>query len=82
MARNRTTHDMALATSRMLRAVARRIDRYADIEDLHDLFRLERELAEVTAAAVRAAHRDGFTWESIGEAAGTTRQAAHKRWGK
>lgn len=42
-----------------------------------------REEARINAellAAVIAARADGLTWKEIGDAAGLTRQGAHKRW--
>lgn len=42
----------------------------------------QRYLFEVEDKAVRAARAQGRTWEEIGEAVGTTRQAAWQRFGK
>lgn len=42
----------------------------------------QRYLFEVQDKAVRAARAQGRTWEEIGEAVGTTRQAAWQRFGK
>uniref|UniRef100_UPI003F4912FE hypothetical protein n=1 Tax=Streptosporangium sp. CA-235898 TaxID=3240073 RepID=UPI003F4912FE len=47
--------------------------------------RIEAEAANAAQArlteAVRAARRDGRSWTDIGSAVGTSRQAAHERWG-
>lgn len=42
----------------------------------------QRYLFEVQDKAVRAARAQGRTWEEIGEAVGTTRQAAWQRFSK
>lgn len=65
---------------RMLRAMARRAA-MADPEDLAMLLELRGELDEAIADAVAGLRASGFTWESISEATGTTRQAACQRWG-
>jgi hypothetical protein len=42
----------------------------------------QRYLFEIQDKAVRAARSQGRTWEEIGEAVGTTRQAAWQRFSK
>ena len=42
----------------------------------------QRYLFEIQDKAVRAARAQGRTWEEIGEAVGTTRQAAWQRFSK
>lgn len=39
-----------------------------------------RVAAEMLAAAVQAARKNGASWATIGAATGMTRQAAHERW--
>lgn len=51
-----------------------------NIEDLRDLMALQRELDAATVQAVAGLRTAGVTWEQIGEATGTTRQAALMRW--
>ncbi len=48
------------------------------LQAAHDL-RILVGLAEL--GAVRAAHRDGWTWADIGQCLGITRQAAQQRFG-
>ncbi len=75
------TMDYLKACRRMLRAAGRRVGR-ADPEDLRMLAELRAELDQAMLVAVTGLRRDGFTWESIGEALGVTRQAAIMRWAK
>ena len=42
---------------------------------------LRAALDDAERAAVEAARSAGATWEQIGEALGTSRQAAHRKWG-
>lgn len=53
----------------------------SDTEDLHELLELRRVLDEAILDAVRGLRESGVTWAQIGEAAGTTGQAATMRWG-
>jgi hypothetical protein len=67
--------------ARMIRAYGRRVAD-ADIEDLRDLAVMRDTLDQVIADTV--AHMRGhqeFSWSAIGEAMGTTRQAAQQRYG-
>jgi len=45
------------------------------------LFELQDELELAIIEAVRRQRAAGITWEDIGAASGTTRQAALMRWG-
>lgn len=68
-------------TARMMRAYGRRVGA-GDVEDLGDLIALEgvlREVLQDAVTAMRANH--GRSWADIAAAAGTTRSAAHQRWG-
>jgi hypothetical protein len=62
-----------------------RLIRSADPDPL-EVIRLagtyQRYLFEVQDRAVRAARSQGRTWEEIGDAVGTTRQAAWQRFSK
>jgi hypothetical protein len=73
--------DFAAMVRRMLRAMARRAA-VADPEDLAMLIEMRADLDTAIADAVAGLRASGFTWESISEATGTTRQAACQRWGR
>ena len=68
------------ALRRMIRAGGLRVAR-TDTDDLSILIGLSTELDRAIGTAVMGLRAEGFTWESIGEAAGITRQAAQQRWG-
>lgn len=65
---------------RILRAHARRVA-HANPEDLAELLALRADLDRAIDDAVAGLRAQGCTWAYIGAATGTTRQAAHKRWG-
>jgi hypothetical protein len=68
--------------ARMIRAYGRRVSG-ADIEDLRDLMVLRDTLDGVIASTVSTLRADQeFSWAAIGEAMGTTRQAAQQRYGR
>jgi hypothetical protein len=67
--------------SRMLRSAGTRVAD-ADVEDLAALIHLREQLDEAIVSAVRGLRDTGATWESIGQATGTTRQAAIMKWSK
>jgi hypothetical protein len=73
------TADYLRMVERMIRAAGRRVGR-ADAEDLGQLVALRLVLDEAIVKAVVELRDDGITWESIGEATGTTRQAAIMKW--
>lgn len=81
MARYRSNAEIAAMIRRMLRAMARRAAS-ADPDDLAMLLAMRAELDSAIADAVAGLRAAGFTWESISEATGTTRQAACQRWGR
>lgn len=54
----------------------------ADPEHLAQLVELHRALDEAVKDAVDAQRASGITWQSIGEATGTTRQAALMKWAR
>lgn len=64
---------------RILKAAARRAAD-ADAVDLDELVGLRADLELAIAAAVSRVHANGATWQEIGDATGTSRQAAHKKW--
>ncbi|RZU66740.1 hypothetical protein EV379_3106 [Microterricola gilva] len=66
---------------RMIRAGGRRVAE-ADEPELRELLALRDDLDRAIADAVDGQHEGGRSWQAIADAAGTTRQAAHKRWGQ
>jgi hypothetical protein len=66
---------------RMLKAAYRNLD-IGEPEQLRELFLLQDDLESLVLHAVADMRRAGVTWEAIGAANGTTRQAAVMRWGK
>lgn len=64
---------------RILRAYSRRCAD-ADPEDLTELLALQVEVEVAIRRAVAGLHAQGRSWGDIAQAAGVTRQAAHKRW--
>lgn len=53
-----------------------------DLEDLTLLLTIRRDLDAAVEIAVAWQRASGATWEMIGQANGTTRQAALMRWGR
>src|SRR4051812_14556383 len=76
------TRDFGAMVARMIRAYGRRVQD-ADVEDLRDMVAMRRMLDEVIESTVThmRSHQD-FSWTAIGEAVGTTRQAAQQRYGR
>lgn len=70
-----------LMVQRMIRTMGKRVAN-ADSEDLTMLLELRQKTDDALLVAVRGLRASGHTWEQIGEASGTTRQAALMRWGK
>lgn len=73
------TSNFLAAVARMLRAAGRRVGD-ADIEELRDLLAMQAELDRTIVQAVAGLRAAGVTWQQIGEANGTTGQAATIRW--
>lgn len=74
------TADYAAMMERMMNAHGRRVAD-GDVEDLADLLELQRHLDAVVAQAVQGQRENhGRSWADIARAAGTSRQAAQKRW--
>jgi len=79
MKRTVDTSDYLDMCGRTISAAGRRVAE-SDVETLPELLQLH-ELVDVAAAAAVAGLRDrGWTWQSIGDALGVTRQAAIQRW--
>jgi hypothetical protein len=66
---------------RMIRAAGARVAR-TDPDDLAELVAIRADLDAAIQAGVDGLRREGFTWQTIGEATGTTRQAALMKWGR
>ena len=66
---------------RMLAAASRRVAE-SDVNDFAELAKVERYVGYAMNLAVAGLRRSGYTWDEIGAAAGTTRQAAHQRWAR
>jgi hypothetical protein len=64
---------------RIIRAAGQRV-RDADPEQLHDLIEIRRDLDEAIGNAVAGLREAGATWDDIGAATGTSRQAAWEKW--
>jgi hypothetical protein len=82
---SRASHDSTTAYLAMLRrmivAAGRRVGQ-ADTAELVELMELRTGLEVATQAAVDGLRASGYTWQSIGEATGTSRQAALMKWGR
>lgn len=67
-------------TARILAAAGKRVAD-ADVDDLEALLHLRDLVDQAIVDAVRGLRSNGVTWEEIGSACGTTRQAAIMRYG-
>ena len=72
--------DYARFTRRILAAHGRRIGS-GDIEGLAELSRLADEIDSTVTDAVTGLRAAGFSWADIAARLGTSRQAAHQRYG-
>lgn len=73
------TPDFLKMLARMMRAAAGRVGD-GDVDELSDLVQLQKRLDQVVLDAVQGLRASGVTWDQIGEATGTTRQAAIQKW--
>jgi len=73
------TADFLAMAARIVAAAGHRVAD-ADPEDLARLLELRDLVDEAVIEAVRGLRDAGITWEDIGAAVGTTRQAAIMRW--
>jgi hypothetical protein len=68
--------------TRMIRAYGRRVAN-ADMEDLTDMVAMRALLDDaITAAVSHLRDHHEFSWTAIGEAVGTSKQAAQQRYGR
>lgn len=80
-ARSIDTHEFLAMAARIVAAAGKRVHD-ADAEDLAALIHLRAELDDAIIEAVKGLRASGTTWEEIGSATGTTRQAAIMKWSK
>ncbi len=77
----RSNSDFAAMLRRMIRAHGRRVA-FGDETDLAELIELASAVDEAVAEAVHHLHyTQKFSWATIAQATGTTRQNAQQRWG-
>ncbi|AYN55944.1 helix-turn-helix DNA binding domain protein [Arthrobacter phage Noely] len=75
------TTDYASMMKRMMKAHGRRVAD-GDVEDLEELMALQGYLDLIVRGAVQAQREvQGRSWADIARAAGTSRQAAQKKFG-
>jgi hypothetical protein len=74
------TGDYLRMLRRVTAAAGKRVGE-ADVEDLAELIGIQKDLDAAIGRAVAGLRDDGYTWQSIGDALGVTRQAAFMRWG-
>lgn len=75
------TTDFIAFTARMIRRCGERVS-VADMGELEALLALRAAVDDAIATAVPGVRDNGgYTWTSIGAAAGITRQAAQQKWG-
>lgn len=79
MSRTITPGDYVAMVGRIIRAAGRRVAE-ADPEELALLVGLHDDLDQAINAAVMGQRATGITWQSIGEALGTSKQAAIQKW--
>lgn len=73
--------EFAAFTRRIIRAYDRRAEAgELDPADLLDLIQTAKLFEKATTTAVAALRQAGFSWTEIGQALGTTRQAAQQRF--
>jgi hypothetical protein len=65
----------------MIKAAGKRVG-HADAEDLAELIGIRDDLDTAIQTAVDGLRADGYTWAAIGEATGTSGQAATMKWGR
>jgi hypothetical protein len=73
--------DYAAFTRRIITGHGRRIAG-GDIEGLAELARLSTDVDDAIRTAIAGLRAAGYSWADIAERLGTTRQAAHQRYGR
>ena len=68
-----------LMVARLIRNAGKRVSD-ANVEDLQSLIELRDDLDAAILRAVIGLRVSGATWQDIGNATGTTRQAAIQKW--
>ena len=76
-----STAEFLAGLRRMIRAAGPRVG-WEDPEMLAELVGLREELDVAIREAVSGQRSHGITWQSIGEATGTTPQAAIQKWAR
>lgn len=79
--RERETGDYLAMLQRMIRAAGKRVAD-ADEVELRQLIAIRDDVDAAIDTAVKGMRARELSWAYIASAAGTTRQAAHKRWGR
>lgn len=79
MSRTRTATDITACAARMIRAAGTRCAT-EDPDQLAELVALADVLSAAIQTAVDGQRAAGITWQWIGEATGTTKQAAIQKW--
>jgi hypothetical protein len=74
-------HGFVDMLGRMVAAAGRKM-RHADAADLVELVGIRDGLEAAIRDGIEGLRADGYSWKSIGEALGTTGQAAYMRYGK
>jgi len=75
------THEYLQMARRMIRAAGNRVAS-DDVEYLAELVALREYLNVTIVSAVSGLRNSGHTWQEIGDATGTTRQAAIMKWAR
>ena len=75
------THEYLQMARRMIRAAGTRVGN-DDVEYLSELVDLREYLNTAIVSAVAGLRKSGHTWQDIGDATGTTRQAAIMKWSR
>ena len=74
------TGDFLSMLRRMVAAAGARVGE-ADVPDLVALYEIQEDIDAAVQRGIDGLREDGYSWQSIGEGFGITRQAALMRWG-
>lgn len=78
--RYRETHEFLSMLHRQVKAAGRRVAQ-GDPGELQQLLRIKDDLDKAIATSIAGLRNSGATWDDIGAATRTSRQAAHQKWG-